>query len=94
MSNNPIYLISGKKRRTEKKRLANLKSLAKNWWYCHSLEKDMFILYGGSKDEIPMSDKLSQEKYDSIIKEINELESLLSVLSVNKNPSKPLRIEK
>ncbi len=67
------YQISGLERRKLKQELNRLKSLSKIWWYCHTIEKDMASFYGGDV----MSDELSQLKYDSIQKEIDDIEQIL-----------------
>ena len=80
-ANEPTYKIHGVARRVEKKRLAELKSLAKNWNYCRSLEKDMYQIYGGSDDYEPMSDELAEKRLNNIEIEIKEIEHRLSVLN-------------
>ena len=77
--NEPTYKIHGIERRQLKKELGNLKRYVKNFWYYHQLDKDMTSFYGG-KDGYPMSDDEAQKRVDKAKKQIQELESRLSVL--------------
>lgn len=76
MGHEPIYEISGKKRREEKKRLSHLKSVIKNYWYFHQIDKDMASIYGSS-DGYPMSDTKAKERYNEIVIEIQLIEKFL-----------------
>jgi hypothetical protein len=76
------FKISGKERRELKKELAELKSLARNFWHYHQLDKDMCDIYGGSKD-YPMSDEQAQERIDQTHIKIKEIEDQLTVLYCN-----------
>lgn len=77
--NEPTYKIHGKERRQLKKELGGLKRYVKNFWYYHQLDKDMTSFYGG-KEGFPMSDDEAQKRVDKAEKQIQELESRLSVL--------------
>jgi len=73
--NNPTFKIYGKDRRELKKRLANLKSYVRNFWYFHQLEKDMFMFL---KSGNVMTDDEAQKKLDKANAEIAELEAKLA----------------
>ena len=74
----PKYQIHGVERRQLKKELANLKSIAKNFYYYHQLDKDMTSFYGGSSD-YPMSDDRADTRFLEIQTEIKNLELKLSI---------------
>ena len=78
--NEPQYKIHGKDRKELKKKLADLKSYAKNFWHCHQSDIDMVSFYGGTVG-YPMNDELAQEKYTKTLLEIKELENKLSILN-------------
>lgn len=71
----PQFKIHGKKRRDKKKKLARLRSLINNWAWCHSLDKDMGMIYGYET----ISDERSEKKLKSLIKQAKFLEAQLAV---------------
>lgn len=77
IANRPIFKIHGLARREKKKELSLLKSVVKNYWYAHQLDKDMTSFYGGHEG-YPMSDEKSKEIFEKRKQEIEKLESLLS----------------
>ncbi len=78
LSNPPIYKINGLERRAKKKELSLLKSLVKNFWYYHQLDKDMNYFYGGGKEGYPMSDEQANIRIEKAKKEIEGMELILS----------------
>jgi hypothetical protein len=76
---NPQFKINGIERRDLKKELSKLKSLCKNFWYYHQLDKDMCSFYGGSGD-FPMSDEEAMEKLQLAFIKIKKIEEHLAVL--------------
>ena len=76
--NQPIYRINGIERRKLKKELSELKSILKNYFHYHQLDKDMASFYGES-EEYPMSDNEAEKRYIKILSEVKELEERLSV---------------
>lgn len=74
-----MFKISGEARRKEKKKLAGLKSLKKDYWYYHNMDKDMASFYG-STGSFPMNDEDAQTRYDELENEINALEIKLTEL--------------
>ena len=68
------FKISGQKRRNLKRLLNKFKSLEKNFWYCHQLDKDMSDLMGQNKIEgFPMSDEEAQKRYDKLLSDIDRI---------------------
>lgn len=72
MNNNPIYKINGLERRKVKKKLSELKSFVKNFWYYHNLDKDMYSFYSPDSNNM-MSDVDAKLLYDSRINEIEKI---------------------
>lgn len=79
----PQYKVFGMERRNLKKKLSQIKSYVKNFWYYHQLEKDMHSFYGGPKSgatgSYPMSDNIAQKKFDQANKQISAIEAQLAV---------------
>jgi len=73
--NNPTFKIYGKDRRELKKRLANLKSYVRTFWYERQLERDMFMFFNSGN---MLTDDEAQEKFDKANAEIAELEAKLA----------------
>lgn len=76
--NEPTYKIHGIERRQTKKRLAEMKSYVKNFWYFHQLDKDMTSFYGGTIG-YPISDDSAQAKLDEALLNIKELDEILKL---------------
>ncbi len=69
-----IYKISGKERRSLKKKLSLEKMFARNFWRFHMMEKDMKKIFGGNV----LEQKEAQVMYDKKLLEIKEMESKLN----------------
>ena len=72
---NPTFKIYGQRRREVKKKLGELKRYVKNFWYCHQLDKDMFMFFNSGN---MMTDDEAQERFDQANAEIAELETKLA----------------
>jgi len=70
--NSPTFKINGYERRLMKKELSSLKSIFKNYFYYHQLDKDM----GG---DYVMDDETALSRYYEIKTEIDKLEYMLSI---------------
>jgi hypothetical protein len=75
MMNGPQFKIHGDERRVLKKELSFLRSIVKDFWYDHMVEKDMASFYGGSV----MSDADAKVMDIKNKKKIKMLEQKLSV---------------
>ena len=74
---NRQFEIYGQKRRELKRELSQIKSLSKNFWFYHNMDKDMTSIYGGA-DGFPMSDEAATMKYNGFLKEIEVMEVKLA----------------
>jgi hypothetical protein len=75
--NEPQFEIYGYQRRELKKELASLKSFAKNFWYCHQIDKDMVMIHGNDSSYL-MDDEQAKRVYDGTIERINQMASGLT----------------
>ena len=73
--NNPTFKIYGKDRRELKKKLGELKSYVRTFWYERQLERDMFMFL---KSGNMLTDDEAQKKFDKANAEIAELEAKLA----------------
>lgn len=74
--NSPQFKIYGSERKIVKKKLSELKSFMKSFWYHHTLDKDMTSFYGSTKD-YPMSDDDASILFYKTESQILELENKL-----------------
>ena len=88
--NEPIFKINGLERRKVKKKLGELKSFVKNFWYYHNLDKDMYSFYSPNSNN-KMSDLDAKLLYDS---KINEIEKIMSELNEPYKSISDIRNEK
>lgn len=74
--NRPIYKIHGLERREKKKKLSSLKSLVRNFWHSHQMDKDMAFVYGG-QEGYPMSDEKAAIMFEKLKKDMEVMQLLL-----------------
>lgn len=75
---NSIYKISGRKRREVKKRLGELKSFVKYYWFYHQLDKDMYYIYTNGANNNLITDEQAKIIYNNANEEIKKIEEKLS----------------
>ena len=76
IANRPIYKIHGFERRAKKKEFSSLKSLVKNFWHSHQMDKDMTDFYGGHEG-YPMSDEKAAIMVEKFKKDIELMQVLI-----------------
>jgi len=78
MNSLPIFKIHGNERRQLKKELAELKSVARNFWYFYQLDKDINNLLNCSPSYL-MTRKEAEKRFNKLEADIKALEEKLNI---------------
>ena len=75
-ANDRQFQVFGKDRRAMKKDLSQVKSIRKNFWRSHQMDKDMAAIYGSTH---LVSDAAALERFSQVGEEIKALTRKLAI---------------